>query len=251
MSQLWKVFLGHDTIIPMKLNVVENEPVIRFLPGTISAAPEEVVRYLAASRYKADAKMYDLLPATIEQAIHLSSPVFVYRLNRVTALDTSGRLIMESGLFLEVPQDERHPDTRYLASCVCSLGAALENACRRLTHRGRLFQAMLLDAAGVSLLDALANKSHELLSQRARGMQLFAGCPFGPGYQDMPMETQSLLFQLVDASAIQVTLNESLVMEPMKSLSFFVRLSARENRRGPTVKCRRCNLKHCQFRAER
>jgi hypothetical protein len=244
----------------MKLKVVENDPVIvnqeqstiiRFLPGAISAAPEEVVRYLAGSRFKEDPKMHDPLRATIEQAIHLSCPVLVYRLNRVTALDTSGRLIMESGLCLEVPQVERRPNTRYLASCVCSLGAALENACRRLTYRGQLFQGMLLDAAGVSLLDALANKSHELLSQRARGMQLFAGCPFGPGYQDMPMETQSLLFQLVDAGAIQVKLNESLVMEPMKSLSFFVRLSPTENRRSPTVKCRRCNLKHCQFRAER
>jgi hypothetical protein len=225
-------------------------PLIRFLPGTISAAPEEVVRYLAGSRYKADAKMHDLLPATIEQAIHLTSPVLVYRLNRVTALDTSGRLIMESGLCLEVPQVERNPDTRYLVSCVCTLGAGLENACRRLSHRGELFQAMLLDAAGVSLLDSLANKSHELLSQRARGMQLFAGCPFGPGYQDMPIETQSLLFQMVDAGAIQVTLNESLVMEPMKSLSFFVRLSATDDQRGYTVKCRRCNLKDCQFRAE-
>ena len=234
----------------MKLNVVENEPVIRFPTGTISAAPEEVIRYLAGSRYKADTKMHDALPATIEQAIHLTTPVLVYRLNRVTGLDTLGRLIMESGLCLEVPRVERHPDTRYLASCVCSLGAALEDACRRLTNRGQLFQAMLLDAAGVSLLDALANKSHELLSQRAREMQLFAGCPFGPGYQDMPIETQSQLFQLVDAEAIQVKLNESLVMEPMKSLSFFVILSTTEYRTGPTVRCQRCNLKHCQFRAE-
>ena len=170
------------------------------------------MRYLAGSRYKADAKLHVLVPATIEQAADLASPVLVYALHRVRALDTRGRLIMEKGGCLEVPQVERDPDTRYLASCVCSLGEALENACRRLTNRDQLFQAMLLDAAGVSLLDALANRSHEQLRQRAQEMQLFVGCPFGPGYRDMPIEIQPLLFQLVDAGAIQVT-----IMSPCSS----------------------------------
>jgi len=228
----------------------QQATIIRFLPGAISATPEEVVRYLAGSRYKEDPKLHDLVTATIEQAIHLASPVLIYALHGVRTLDNRGNLIVENGLCLEVPQAERDPDTQYLASCVCSLGEAIENTCRRLIYLSQLFRAMLLDAAGVSLLDALVNKSHEQLRQRAREMQLFAGCPFGPGYRDMPMETQSLLFQLVDASAIQVKLNESLVMQPMKSLSFFVKLSARENVSGHIPKCQRCNLKHCQFRGD-
>jgi len=228
----------------------QQSTVIRFLPGAICATPQDVVRYLAGSRYKEDARLNVLLPAAIDQAIHLASPVLIYALHRVKALDNRGRLILENGLCLEVPKAERNPDTRYLASCVCSLGAALEDTCRRLTRQGRLLQAMVLDAAGVSLLDALVNKSHEQLRQRAREMELFAGCPFGPGYQHLPMETQSLVFQLVDAGAIKVKLNEGLVMQPMKSLSFFVRLGAKENSGGPISKCRRCNLKHCQFRVE-
>ena len=228
----------------------QQSTVIRFFPGAICATPKEVVRYLAGSRYKEDARLNLLLPAAIDQAIHLASPVLVYALHRVKVLDNRGRLILENGLCLEVPEAERDPDTRYLASCVCSLGAALEDTCRRLTRQGQLLQAMLLDAAGVGFLDGLVNKSHEQLRQRAREMALFAGCPFGPGYQDMPLETQSLLFQLVDAAAIQVKLNEGLVMQPMKSLSFFVRLGARENPGSAVVKCRRCRLKHCRFRVE-
>jgi hypothetical protein len=238
---------------------VEREPVvvdhqqatiIRFLSGAICTTPEEVVRYLAGSRYKKHSKLDDLLSATIERAIHLASPAVIYALHRVRSLDTRGKLILENGLRLKVPLAERDPDTRYLASCVCSLGEALEDTCRRLTHRGQLFEAMLLDAAGVSLLDALVNKSHEQLRQRAFKMQLFADCPFGPGYRDMPMETQSMLFQLVDAEAILVKLNESLVMQPIKSLSFFVGLAERESPRRPIPKCRHCNLKHCQFRVD-
>ncbi len=226
----------------------QQSTVIRFLPGAICTTPKEVIRYLAGSRYKEDARLNVLLPAAIDQAIHLSSPVFIYALHRVKALDNRGRLILENGLCLEVPKAEREPDTRYLASCVCSLGEALEDTCRRLNRQGQLLQAMLLDATGVSLLDGLVNKSHEQLRQRAREMELFAGCPFGPGFQDMSLETQSLLFQLVDAAAIQVKLNEGLVMQPMKSLSFFVRLGAKESPVGPVSKCRRCNLEHCQFR---
>jgi hypothetical protein len=229
----------------------QQSTVIRFLPGAIYATPKDVVRYLAGSRYKEDARLNDLLPVAIEQAIRLASPVLIYALHRVTALDNRGRLIVENGLCLEVPHAKRDPDTRYLASCVCSLGAALEDTCRRLSRQGQLLQAMFLDAAGVGLLDALVNKSHEQLRQRAREMELFAGCPFGPGYEDMAMETQSILFQLADTAAIQVKLNEGLVMQPMKSLSLFVRLGARGNPGSAVVKCRRCNLKHCQFRVAR
>jgi hypothetical protein len=228
----------------------QQSTVIRFLPGAICATPKDVVRYLAGSRYKEDARLNLLLPAAIDLAIHLASPVLIYALHRVKALDNRGRLILENDLCLEVPRAERDPDARYLASCVCSLGAALEDTCRRLTRQGQLLQAMLLDAAGVGFLDGLVNKSHEQLRQRAREMELFAGCPFGPGYEDMPLETQSLLFQLVDGAAIQVKLNEGLVMQPMKSLSFFVRLGARENPGGSIPKCRRCHLKHCRFRVE-
>lgn len=226
----------------------QQSTVIRFLPGAICATPEDVVRYLAGSSYKEQAKLNDLLPTAIEEAIQLASPVFIYALHRVTAVDARGKLILENGLRLEVPQAERDPDTRYLASCVCSLGKVLENTCRRLTGQGRLLQAMVLDAAGVSLLDGLVNRSHEHLRQRALEIELFAGCPFGPGYQDMPMETQLLLFRLVDAGAIKVKLNQGLVMEPMKSISFFVRWGERESPSGPISKCRRCNLKHCRFR---
>jgi len=226
----------------------QQSTVIRFRPSAIYATPKDVVRYVAGSSYKGDAKLDDLVPAAIEQAIHLASPVFIYALHRVRAVDARGKLILENGLCLELPQAERDSDTRYLGSSICSLGEALQDTCRRLTRQGQLLQAMVLDAAGVSLLDGLVNRSHEHLRQRAREIGLFAGCPFGPGYQDMPMGTQLLLFQLVDAGAIKVKLNEGLVMKPMKSISFFVKLGAKESPSGPISKCRRCNLKHCQFR---
>ncbi len=226
----------------------QQSTIIRFSAEAIWATPEEVMRYLAGSGYKGDSGLHGPTTATIELAIRLASPVLTYALHGVRAMETHGKLLLENGFCLEVPHAESDPDIRYLAACVCSLGGDIENACFRLTNQGQRFQAMLLDAAGVGLLDALANRSHEHLRERAKELQLFPGCPFGPGYDGMPIETQSLLFRLVDAGAIRVKLNDSLVMEPMKSLSFFVRLSARENPRGPLFKCRRCELRDCQFR---
>lgn len=223
---------------------------INFAPEDIFTTPQEVSRYFGGSRYKMDHRLHGLVTAVIEQAMHLSAPALVYALHPVKALTPQGRLLLENGIFLEVPRAERDPHTRCLASCVCSLGGALENSSRELADGGHLFKAMLLDAVGVSLLDALVNKSQEQLHQWARKMQLFAGCRFGPGYGDLPMETQSFLFQQVDADAIQVRLNDSMVMEPAKSLSFFVRLSARKTQDGHAHKCRHCSMKHCQFRVD-
>lgn len=226
----------------------QSATIIHFTPEDISTTPEKIAHYLGGNRYKMGSWLRELLPAAVDQAVRLVTPVLIYALHQVNSLSPGGWLNLANGLSLVVPPEERDTRTRYVAASVCSLGSELEKTCRELSSTGQLLRAMLLDAVGVSLLDALADKSHEQLQQKAHEMQLFAGCRFGPGYQDMPMETQTILFQLVDPSMNQVRLNESMAMHPLKSLSFFVRFSAERSHSGNFSKCRRCTMKHCQFR---
>jgi len=222
----------------------------RFAAGEIHTTAERVMRYLRSSR-NLRPRLHEMLPAAIEDAGRLAAPVFVYEIHKAKTLLRSGHLLLENGLSLGLPRAERYPNTKYLAACVCSLGEAIENACREFSDTGQLVQAILLDAVSLSLMDSLLDKCLELLHGEARELHLFAGRPFSPGHQDMPMETQALLFRLVDPAPARVRLNESMVMHPLKSLSFFVQFTTGKGETRRSSRCRHCPMRTCPFEARR
>jgi hypothetical protein len=222
----------------------------RFTTGEIPTTAEKVMCYLRSS-HSVGPRLHELLPAAIEDAGRLAAPVFVYEIHEAKTLVRTGHLVLEKSLTLGLPSAERYPGTKYLAACVCSLGGAIENACREFSDAGRLLQALLLDAVSLSLMDSLLDKCLELLHGEARELHLFAGHPFSPGHEDMPMETQALLFRLVDPTPAQVRLNESLVMHPLKSLSFFVQFTTGKVEARRSSRCRHCPMRTCPFEARR
>ena len=222
--------------------------IVRFVPETFTLKPEQVARYAGGSRYKMDSKMNDLALLTIDRAADLIAPAMVYALHPVTALSPSGALLLKNGLSVTLPPPEQDPQTKYLAPVICTIGPALEETCRELTKQGDLLHAVFLDAAGVSLIEAVSERAREFICQQAREKGLFVGCRFAPGYGGTPMTEQYLLFSLVDGAAIGVSLNKSMVMTPNKSLSFFVRFTSEKTSSGDILKCQGCQVKDCKFR---
>jgi hypothetical protein len=149
---------------------------------------------------------------------------------------------------LDADSLEEDPHTKYLAAAVSTIGAAVETKCRRLKKQRDFLRSLFLDAAGVALLEALGDRSYEVLSAQAQSRGLFTGCRFGPGYGDLPMSTQGLLFELARGEQIGVSLNQHMVMKPGKSLSFFVRFTSDETSARNVYKCQACPVKKCSFR---
>lgn len=225
--------------------------IIRFGPGEIIATPDEAARYLGGSRYRPDKNLKKSVRDAINQAGRLVRPVFIYALHKVKETSPSGRLTLENGLFIDQPHAETDPEIRSLAACVFSLGGTLEDTIHEVSGQGEILEAFILEAVGLALIEALGDKCRQALRQKAKQLKLFAGCAFGPGFREMPMEEQTLLFQLVDAEAIGVRLTENLMMRPLKSASFFTAFSPAESKIKYVYKCRRCSMKNCQFRVER
>ena len=224
--------------------------IVRFVPETLSLKPEQVARYAGGSKYKMDSKMNDLALIMIDRATDLIAPAMVYALHPVIAFSPSGALLLKNGLSVGLPRHQQDPQTKYLGAVICTIGPALEQTCRQLTKQGDLLRAVFLDSAGVSLIEAVGERACEFVSQQAREQGLFSGCRFAPGYGDMAMTGQSVLFSLVDGATIGVSLNKSMVMTPNKSISFFVRLTSEKTPSREIFKCQGCQVKECKFRVQ-
>ena len=70
---------------------------------------------------------------------------------------------------------------------------------------------------------------------------------FSAGYGDLPLEAQKDIFRVLDCSKkIGLTLNDSLLMSPTKSVTAIVGIGGNE---GETIhKCSTCSLQDCAFR---
>ena len=223
--------------------------VVQIRPEDLRISSREVARYAGGSRYKMDRKTEALAETIIKRAGRLIRPVFAYAVHPIKVFDSEKGACLDNGIFIKLPQEEQDPGMVYLAASVCTLGPNLETKVNELMSQGNALEGLLLDSAGVAFLELVAQKTYKQINKEAGKAGLYTGCRFGPGYRKMPLYTQEYLFKLIDATAIDVQLNENGVMFPMKSLSFWVRWT---RKRRPTdrnrYKCQACDLKDCAFR---
>jgi len=132
---------------------------------------------------------------------------------------------------------------------VLTLGPALENEVAPFFRHGDRIRSLFVDAAGVALLDLAAREAVFSKARQDETLTGYAPCCYRqPGCEGIPMDIQTTLFNLVDAGAINVGLNESLSMTPAKSLSFRVEWSSNIDNAQDFNKCRNCSLQQCLFR---
>lgn len=96
-------------------------------------------------------------------------------------------------------------------------------------------KAVLFQAIGAERIEALCDA--------------FCEYPrFSPGYGDLPLETQREIFQVLNCSkTIGLSLNDSLLMSPSKSVTAFV--GVRSSREEKTkIKCAACDKTDCEYR---
>lgn len=117
---------------------------------------------------------------------------------------------------------------------------------RLIAKYGRLSpsRALVLQAIGAERIEALCDA---FCADVADGR-----CPkprFSPGYGDLPLTVQREVFAVLDCSKrIGLSLNDSLLMSPSKSVTAFVGLSCHKENQ-PQNTCSACDKQDCQFRS--
>lgn len=106
-----------------------------------------------------------------------------------------------------------------------SLGIEMD---RRIARYASVYtaKALLLQALGAERIEALCDKVCETLSAEYEAKGYSLGTRFSAGYGDFPLAAQTGFFQLLDCNrALGLTLNESLMMSPSKSVTAAIGIS--------------------------
>jgi hypothetical protein len=136
--------------------------------------------------------------------------------------------------------------TRQIAVAVCCIGPQLEEAVRAMFAAGQFVEATVLDGVGSAAVEELSQHVCRMFEDVARERGLTASGPISPGEPDWPLEAQRDLLDLVPAEEIGVTLMDSYLMHPLKSLTMVVGIG---KNLSAGSSCEFCSLKDvCRYR---
>lgn len=113
------------------------------------------------------------------------------------------------------------PDTISVVLALCTLGPALETRQHQLSHND-LALAVVLDEIALAYVTALTRQIHGSIRSQMQTRALKAGPAYRPGLGRWPLEAQNTVFAHLPAAMIGVTLNDRLLMTPIKSTSLII-----------------------------
>ena len=142
---------------------------------------------------------------------------------------------------------------RNLKDCeqILLFAATLGSQVDVLLHRYNMIQmskAVVMQAASVAMLETFCDEENQKLKEAYQEKGWYLRPRFSPGYGDFPLECQRQIAPALELSKrIGVTLTDSLLMAPSKSVTAVIGLSPEKqdcHRKG----CEECGKTDCNFR---
>ncbi len=110
-------------------------------------------------------------------------------------------------------------------------------------------KALLFQALGTERVESLCEAFCRDLQREYQAVRV--GRRFSPGYGNIPLEVQRAVFALLDCSRkLGVSLNDSLLMTPSKSVTAFVPIGVKTEKTGKKADCKACDKTDCALRKE-
>ena len=134
----------------------------------------------------------------------------------------------------------------YLALFVCTAGAIFTELTSKFNQEGNYLEAFIVDAIGSFTAEKLTEKIQGFLEFEMQKEGLRISNRYSPGYCDWPVSGQRELFDQMGEFPVTISLTESCLMLPIKSVSGIIGIGA--NIRKRPYACQICKKENCVYR---
>ncbi len=129
---------------------------------------------------------------------------------------------------------------------ICTAGQLFEQYQQQLKTKGDMVRIFIADALGSVIAEKCADKMEENLQESIDKLGWKHTNRFSPGYCGWHVSQQQLLFPLFEGKTCGVTLTDSSLMVPIKSVSGIIGIGEKVRRLDYT--CGLCDFKQCYKR---
>ncbi len=177
---------------------------------------------------------------------HLA-PRVTWKAYGVVDLD-AGAVRLENGVYLNSRKMTRTFEGAEKVVCfVATVGVGIDRMIDSFVKKGKVADAYVIDALGSGAVERTAQTFQDDYVGMFSRRPYVTGLRFSPGYCDWSIKEQNTVFSLLDCSSIGVSLSDTVLMDPRKTVSAVFGLYPTS--RGATLlsanPCRRCAHQDC------
>lgn len=203
----------------------------------------DIYLMMGSGAYDPDPQMQQLIEQTITHVSGWCQPQFSYRLFEIS--ERSANALVVDGCRLTTGPIITHymRDADYLAVFIATAGAQYQQWFEQEAHSGDILREFVAHNIGSEIAEAAGRYMGQTLAAECAAKGLVTGNPYSPGYCGWDITDQRILFALMRTATCGVTLSDSCLMNPIKSVSGIIPV-------GRAVKkeaygCEICNKKSC------
>jgi hypothetical protein len=134
----------------------------------------------------------------------------------------------------------------YLALFTCTAGTLFTDLSNRYNRTGDYLEAFVADAIGSLTVEKAMDRIQTQLEAEMQANGLQISNRYSPGYCNWPLAGQRDLFDQMGELPLAISLTESCLMLPIKSVSGIIGVGARIRKRP--YACQICKNTHCTYR---
>jgi hypothetical protein len=135
-----------------------------------------------------------------------------------------------------------------LVAAVCAVGAGVDERIKEYQLEKEHFKALILDEVASWAVDQLRQGLYHQLQAEMQAKSWHTSSMLSPGESAWTVDDQKVIFQLLDTSQIGVSLNDSCLMLPLKSLSMIMGIGRQEMGVEGLSNCDFCSIKEkCRY----
>lgn len=207
----------------------------------------EVYRYLGYRKGVPEGEVRHVVEQCVEDLVSQAELRSVARRFPLKFLGDNRFLIGDMELESRaLSRNMRGCDEAYLMAA--TIGFAMDRLAARAAAIGLMSRAVIYQAAGAMLIESYCDALNRKLKEEAAAEGKFLRPRFSPGYGDLPLAIQPELFRVLEIQKhTGITLTESLLMMPTKSVTALIGVSP-EDSHCVLQGCESCSKTNCSFR---
>ncbi len=207
---------------------------------------DEIYRNLGYGKTMPDAETIATVNNIVSHAHAICNPLAMFR---ICSSHLSGTHLVLDGVEMKTGKVIANylNETSQVAVFVATAGVEYDNYLHKIKACGDIYMEFLADAVGSEIAEAAMRFVSRQVEKFATDKGLFITLSYSPGYCNWNVSEQSQLFLLLPTKPCGITLNDSCLMHPVKSVSGIIGLSNKPDIKVP-YSCDICGLQTCYKR---
>lgn len=205
----------------------------------------EIIRYLGYPDGNIDLQTDKLIDLWIDKCLEKITPRFTF-IDLIPIFDLENNTVLFDGTNLILNGKSIFDHLMGSTNIVCfaaTLGADIEKEIRFLSY-SEITSSVIADAVCSEIVEVVCDMVEIEIKNNPRLANLESTSRFSPGYGDLPIDIQSDIINLLDASKkIGLTCTQNNLLIPRKSVTAFIGFSENFSDRTSTKTCSLCSIK--------